>query len=217
MECEEYWGGYEDYELGFEKYMKQISNLIAAMPDEVLNKPFIRRDISDIMKTAVMLKLQYRFIKLSFSILRWYRGAEEADSIKELLSYNEKMLSVFSDVLGAHEDNSMYDSLAALSKNRPINPHFEDALKDNVVNWYCRTGAYEASKGVYEKEFEFFKNWMLKQLSDDNRKSRNTDEFEKAKERIFEEFKNTPLKDFHNENKPSIKEVAKRFSDMLTV
>lgn len=110
----------------------------------------------------------------------------------------------------------MYDSLAALSKNRPINPHFEDALKDNVVNWYCRTGAYEASKGVYEKEFEFFKNWMLKQLSDDNRKSRNTDEFEKAKERIFEEFKNTPLKDFHNENKPSIKEIAKRFSDMLT-
>lgn len=215
-DCEQFWGGFEDYETGFEKYMKQIVNCIAVIPDEVLYKPFIRRDISDIMKTAVMLKLQYRFIKLSFSILRWYRGADEADKIKELLSYNEKMLSVFTDVLGMHEDNSMYDSLAALSKNRPINPHFEDALKDNVVNWYCRTGAYEASKGVYEKEFEFFKNWMLKQLSDDNRKSRNTDEFEKAKERIFEEFKNTPLKNFHNENKPSIKEIAKRFSDMLT-
>lgn len=214
-ECEEYWGGCEDNDLGFDTYMKQIAAFIAAMPDAVLNKPFVRRDISDIMKAVVMLKLQYRFIKLSFLISRWYRGADEAENIKELLSYNEKMLSVFSDVLGAHEDNSMYSSLAALSENRPVNPCFENALKDNVVNWYCRTGAYEAAKGVYQKEFAFFKAWMLKQLSDSNRENRNTDEFEKVKERIFEEFKQTPLKDFHKEEKPSIKEVSKRFSDML--
>lgn len=214
-DCEEYWGGCEDYELGFEKYMKQIFSLIIAMPDEVLNKPFVRRDVSDIMKVVVMLKLQYRFIKLSFSILRWYRGADEADAIRELLSYNEKMLSVFSDVLGVHEDNSMYDSLVALSKNRPVNPYFENTLKDNVINWYCRTGTYEAAKGVYQKEFAFFKDWMLKLLSDNDRESRNTDDFEKVKERIFEEFKQIPLKDFHKEAKPSIKEVSKRFLDML--
>ena len=147
--------------------------------------------------------------------MRWYRGVVELYDLRELLSYNEKMLSVFSDVLGVHEDNSMYDSLVALSKNRPVNPYFENTLKDNVINWYCRTGTYEAAKGVYHKEFAFFKDWMLKLLSDNDRENRNTDDFEKVKERIFEEFKQIPLKDFHKEAKPSIKEVSKRFLDML--
>ena len=167
------------------------------------------------MKTVVMLKLQYRFIKLGFTMMRWYRGEDEENNIKNLLSYNEKMLSVFSDVLSVHEDNSLYHSFTALSKNRPINPYFENTLKDNVINWYCRTSIYEAAEGIYKKEFAFFKDWMIKQLTDGNRDNRNTDDFQKAKDDIFTEFKNTPLKDFHKQQKPSVKEVSKRFLDML--
>lgn len=205
--CEKYWDGFEDYEMSFVMNMKNALSLIRNLPEDVYSKPFIRRDVVDMLKTIVMKKMQYSFIKLSYSILRWCRGENEEKQIKELLEYNEKMLGFFKETLGLHEDNSMYHSLLELKKNRPINPYFENTLKDNVINWYCRTSAYEAVEGVYIKEFLVFKKWIVNKLETNDRVNMDMSSFNKEKERIFEEFKSIPLKDFHIAEKRGYKEV----------
>lgn len=206
-ECEKCWGGFEDYEKTFIPDMKKTLSLIRALPEDIYSKPFIRRDVADILKTVVIKKIQYSFIKLSYSILRWRRGENEDEQIKTLLDYNEKMLCLFAEALALHEDNSMYHSLLELKKNRPVNPHFENTLKDNVINWYCRTSAYEAVKGVYQKEFSVFKEWMIKRLNSNDLNNMDMSSFPIEKERIFEEFKSIPLKEFHNTQKSGYKEV----------
>ncbi|MBE7036538.1 MAG: hypothetical protein E7403_04520 [Ruminococcaceae bacterium] len=206
--------GLEDYDLQFTDTIKELLTLVHNLPEEVYEKPFIRRDVADLLKTVVMKKLQYRFMKLSYLLMRWYQGIDEAENIRVLLEKNEKMLDVMGDVLGLHEDNSLYYSLLDLQKNRPINPHFEDALKDNVVNWYCRSNVYEALQFVYKKEVQFFKNWVLEQLLNNDR-TRNVECFAKAKEQIFEEFKKIPLKDFHQGKKPDYKTVTAAMLAMM--
>lgn len=206
-DCEKCWGGFEDYEKTFIPDMKKTLLLIRDLPEDIYSKPFIRRDVADILKTVVMKKIQYSFIKLSYSILRWRKGENEEEQIRTLLDYNEKMLCLFADTLALHEDNSMYHSLLELQKNRPVNPHFENTLKDNVINWYCRTSAYEAVKGVYQKEFSVFKEWMIKRLNSNDVNNMDMSRFPIEKERIFEEFKSVPLKEFHNSEKSGYKEV----------
>ncbi len=206
-DCEKLWDGFEDYEKTFVPDMKKTLLLIRDLPEDIYSKPFIRRDVADILKTVVMKKIQYSFIKLSYSILRWRRGENEEGKIRTLLDYNEKMLCLFEETLALHEDNSMYYSLLELQKNRPINPHFENTLKDNVINWYCRTSAYEAVKGVYKKEFSVFKEWMIKRLNSNDINNMDMSSFPKEKERIFEEFKSISLKEFHNAEKNGYKEV----------
>lgn len=208
-DCEKYWDGFEDYEKSFVPDMKKVLSMISDLPESIYELPFIHRDTVDMLKTIVMKKMQYACIKLSSSILRWYRGENEENQIKDLIDYIEKMLDLFGDVLGLHEDNCMYNSLLDLKKNREINPHFENALKDNVINWYCRTSAYEAVKGVYKKEFTVFKEWMLDKLSSNDRTNVDMSSFSKEKERILEEFKSIPLAEFHQNQKPDYKEVLK--------
>lgn len=208
-DCEKYWDGFEDYEKSFVPDMKKVLSMISDLPESVYELPFIHRDTVDMLKTVVMKKMQYACIKLSSSILRWYRGENEENQIKDLIDYIEKMLDLFGDVLGLHEDNCMYNSLLDLKKNREINPYFENALKDNVINWYCRTNAYEAVKGVYKKEFTVFKEWMLDKLSSNDRTNVDMSSFSEEKERILEEFKSIPLAEFHQNQKPDYKEVLK--------
>jgi len=213
-DCENYWDGFEDYEKAFVPDMIKTISLIRNLPESVYELPFIHRDTVDMMKTVVMKKMQYACIKLSSSILRWYRDGDEEAQIRALINYIEEMLDLFGDVLGLHEDNCMYHSLLDLNKNREVNPHFENTLKDNVINWYCRTSAYEAVKGVYKKEFTVFKEWMLNKLSSNDKSSPDMSGFKKEKERILEEFKKTPLEEFHKNQKPDYKTVLEK---LLTV
>lgn len=214
-DCVEYWQDYEELIEKFEPCNKKLLELIESLPEETYSKPFIHRDVVDILKSVAMKKLQYSSIKLSHLIMDWYKGEDTEKEIRSLIDYNEKLLNLLADVLGLHDDNSLYHSLLALQKNRPINPHFENTLKDNVINWYCRAAIYEAVKGVYKKEADVFKKWMFEQFESNDRKTRNIDSFAGEKDRIFEEFKNIPLKDFHSEEKPSIKAVTKSFLNML--
>ncbi len=212
LDAEKCWAGFEDYEQNFVPDMKKVLFLVYHLPEKTYELPFVHRDVVDILKTVVMKKLQYAFIKLSYSILRWYRGKENADQIKALMDYAEEMLDIFGDVLGLHEDNSMYYSLLDLKKNREVNPYFESALKDNVINWYCRTSVYEAVKGVYKKEFQVFKEWMLDKLCSNDRENADMSNFKKEEERILKEFKSIPLEEFHRNQKPDYKTVLERLS-----
>ena len=203
-------GLYEDLDLDYLPYMKKVLTLINDLPENVFNLPFIRRDAVDMIKTIVLKRLQYVFFKLGYSLERWFSGKDEDAEIRKTLEYGEKMLALFGDVLGLHEDNSMYYSLLDLQKNRKINPHFENALKDNAVNWYCRQGIYEAVKGVYQKEFEVLKTWVLDHLNSNDRQNADSSNFKELKDKIFKQFMDIPLKDYHKTEKPNYKQVLEK-------
>ena len=105
------------------------------------------------------------------------------------------MLSAFADLLDAHPDYSMYQTLQDQAKNRPINPYFADALKDNLLNDYCRTAAFELVKFVYCKEAAVFESWVRDSLAAG--KLQPTDTFETERTRIFDEFKALPFAKMH--------------------
>lgn len=203
-------GTYEDLDSDYISDMKNTLSLIYDLPEEIYDLPFIRRDTVDIMKTIVLKKLQCVYYKLGYSLERWFGGKDEKTQIKKTLEYGERMLDLFGDVLSLHEDNSMFYSFLDLKKNREINPHFESALKDNALSWYCRQGIFEAVNGVYKKEFEIFKNWVIERLDSNDRQSVAHDYFYEEKNRIFEEFKAIPMEEFHKCKKPDYKEVLEK-------
>jgi len=117
--------------------------------------------------------------------------------------------------LGLHEDHSMYYSFLDLEKNRPVNPFFDQAYRENVINFYCRTSVFEAVKGVYEKEVAVFKEWILKKIETGDTNVLDTEKLIQKREQIFDEFKATPLKAFHNDRKPTYKIIAEKLFEIF--
>jgi hypothetical protein len=193
--------------------IKKVLFEIANMPKSVFEKPFIRRDTVDIMKTVSFKMLQYTCAEALYEMRELTQGSD-ASAIKEKLTRVKKMLSALGDVLGLSEDYSMLASYNDLSKNRRINPAFAEAYRENVVNHYCRTGVYEVVKGIYEKEVDVFNKWAFERL-DGNRSFSYTPDLKDAKDRIFGEFMETPLESFHTEKTDDYKEIAERMSALV--
>jgi len=124
-------------------------------------------------------------------------------------------LALLGDILGLHEDHSMYYSFLDLEKNRPVNPFFDQAYRENVINFYCRTSVFEAVKGVYEKEVAVFKEWILKKIETGDTNVLDTEKLIQKREQIFDEFKATPLKAFHNDRKPTYKIIAEKLFEIF--
>lgn len=94
----------------------------------------------------------------------------------------------------SHGDYSMYETLCHQGKNRPVNPYFEDTLKDNILNDYCRTAAYELVKFVYAKEADVLAAWA------ENSKPGEAipaEDFLAERAKIFDDFKALPLAEMH--------------------
>lgn len=179
--------------------MKAVFLLIKNLPVEVYEKPFIHRDVCDMIKSILVKKLHYNYIQTALLYLDWKHGKDVETKLRAKLDYCDRVMDLFADALNLHEDNSMYQSFVKLGKNRTVNPHFENTLKENVVNWYCRTSAYEVVKYVYKNEVQVFRNWVLEQLDTDNKAGKCTAYFEDEKKKIFGEFKKIPLSDMTSE------------------
>jgi hypothetical protein len=89
------------------------------------------------------------------------------------------------NVLGANSDFSLYDSLCLLKQANSVNPIFENTLKGNTNNGYCRGFIYELFEALFKPEFE---EWAIYIES-------GVDVTQKMK-RIEERFYELPLKTF---------------------
>ena len=213
VDFREYWEKHNGDMKYYASDIKKVLFEIANMPKSVFEKPFIRRDTVDIMKTVSFKMLQYTCAEALYEMRESTQGSD-ASAIKEKLTRVKKMLSALGDVLGLSEDYSMLASYNDLSKNREINPAFAEAYRENVVNHYCRTGIYEVVKGIYEKEVDVFNKWAFERL-DGNRSFSYTPDLKEAKDRIFEEFMETPLESFHTSKTDDYKEIAERMSALV--
>ena len=193
------WTEVVEYQKPFNSNIVTLLRKIKALPKEVLDARFVLRDCVDLIRSALVQKLHIDYMDTCILFARWQAGEVDGDSVLAKWEENGKLLGALADILGTHEDYSMYATLCHQGKNRPVNPCFEDALKDNILNDYCRTAAFELVKFVYTKESAVFGQWVADCIAAGKAEAIPAEAFEAERTKIFDAFKAQPLQDMHAE------------------
>lgn len=209
-EYEEYWSTQRYRDTLVDENAAELLSLVSELPDSAWEKEFIRRDVTDMIKTVTMKKLQYLYVQGLYDFYDWSQGKDCAESVREKLTKSSELLSLLGDVLGLCDDHSMYHSYCDLEKNRKVNPCFDEAYRENVLNFYCRAAIFEAVKGVYEKEVAVFRAWLFDKLETGTTDVTDTKPLEQAREQIINEFKATPLNVFQQEKITDKNQIMKK-------
>ena len=114
---------------------------------------FVRRDCADLARSAlgrILNDLLTHLICLAAQQC-WRQTLTDA-----YLS----LLHTLCDVLDGHEDYSQFVSLQKLQAVHGVNPLFENTLKQNLANSYCRGYASEFMRYLCVPENEAFLHWL---------------------------------------------------------
>ena len=141
-----------------EHYRDQLESCAAAAPELLrdfaalrLDKAheFVRRDVSDLLRTVGSRTLGWLFARLMLALRDGDDRAAEARFAEALEA--EKL---FAEILAADPESSLFVSLGELERKHRTNPEFEHTLKGNAENNYCRSFITELFAGVYIPELE---------------------------------------------------------------
>ena len=96
-------------------------------------------------------------------------------------------MRLLAELLGSHEDYSLYRSLEALKRVSDTNPNFERTLKNNAECGYCRSFIYENAEYLYVPELELLLGELRKAVRNGEELDREAVDrgFERIKERYF--------------------------------
>lgn len=172
----------------------QILSAYSNTQDEML-----RRDIFDIERSIFIRYIQYSicYIEKCFN-----EGIREC--LLEKVDMLYRLVELYTEILGGHEDFSLYQSLQKMHSVHTVQPDFERTLKNNAANFYCRSHIYELSKYIYLPEVLEYK----KQLQDLIEKNAEKVVL-KEKPEYQETFIQTPMKaEYVNTN---FEKIAKEF------
>lgn len=162
--------------------MEKVLSRLASLPKELLANEFIARDALDLLRTVAERRLD---VEVLSALLAWVDGdpAEFSQKEKPCLCGME----LFARVLAVLEEFSIYHTHEKLKTVASVNPCFEETLKNNLINNYCRSSAYEAARYVYLPEMKLLFEKLSKITPD------TVPDFTEEKERVFSEFLSTPL------------------------
>jgi hypothetical protein len=166
--------------------------------------------VIDIARSCAGRLLHSAFYKLNVLFNRWYRkdSAVTTEHIQSLLACIKRLYECLSDILEAHEDYSMYQSLLDLQRKHECNPDFEYTLKGNGENNYCRSYVYEMVKPVYLNEFKITAKSILRHLAAKDRSKYSVSEKDCSQARkVVDSFYATPLADMAPDNRKALKKL----------
>lgn len=127
--------------------------------------PFVDRDAIDLARTVVSRLFTVRYYRYLIAQQAWERGDVTAAEVRRAGSEARMLLAALRDVLALHDDYSMLSSLRRIEEVRaPINPAFEQALKGNAENSYCRTYISELFDYYYLPEFDLYMKEIDREL-----------------------------------------------------
>ena len=78
----------------------------------------------------------------------------EADFDKVPVQVQNRLRGCLIDLLGSHEDYSLWETLTRLRSVTDTNPNFEETLKNNAECGYCRAYIYENAAYLYLPEMK---------------------------------------------------------------
>ena len=168
---------------------------------ELLENEFIARDSLDLLRTIAERKLD---VEVLSALLAWLDGncTEFAQREMPCLSGME----LFARILAVSEEFSIYHTHENLKTVTNVNPCFEKTLKNNLINNYCRSSAYEAARYVYLPEMKLLFEKLSKAMPD------TIPDFTEEKKQVFSEFLATPL----SEMKPKKEDFSEVCKDALS-
>jgi hypothetical protein len=155
---------------------------------------FARRDCFDIARTICG-----RYITASLQLAQkrfalWRKGLAQAEDIRLTFGVVLELLDALACLLGLHADFSLYETLEKLKATAPVNPYFEQTLKNNASAPYCRSYIYENVRYLYIPETKLLFYWIEYNISAGNRgEILKKEDFLASKAQIKETYNNTPL------------------------
>ncbi len=132
------------------------------------NDTFLYRDVLDLARTCAARTLHYGLLKMICAFENWRNLKGAGKEVLERLEICGKMLDLFTELLAAHPDYSLYQSLLRLQKHPECNPNFEKTLKGNAENGYCRAYIYELFREVYRPEYALAADIIRQRLAQKN-------------------------------------------------
>lgn len=106
------------------------------------------RDFFDIARTVIGRYLNAAILSCQL----FYVTDACPDKLREAMRAAERLMERMVELLGAHEDYSLFKTLRRLEKTSKTNPQFERVLKNNAACNYCRSYIYENAKCLYLPE-----------------------------------------------------------------
>lgn len=128
----------------------EILKELAMISENMSGDELLRRDLFDIARTVLG-----RFINAGImQCEKLYAGQADLHLLTAMMNDTERLLETLADLLFLHEDYSLFVSLIRLEMVTDTNPHFEDTLKHNADNLYCRSYVFENTKYLYLPEMK---------------------------------------------------------------
>jgi len=128
------------------------------------------------------------------------------------------MMECLADLLAAHEDYSLYDSLKRLESIETVNPNFEHTLKGNAETWYCRSFICELIKGCCVPELKAIEKSLTEKIDADDRSFSGKPEYLNGeRKKIQDAYYDTPLAELapnHAEARLHLNDTLRKMADI---
>ena len=125
-------------------------------------------------------------------------------------------METLAELLGSHEDYSLFSSLEHIKSVTETNPGFELTLKTNAECGYCRSYIYENAKYLYLPEMKLLYSEIRKSLA--SNADIDTQAIREGVAAILERFFSIPLKDMKKEvisYSEAVSRAAKLIDDLI--
>ena len=169
-----------------------VLEALTRLPDAAYENPFVRRDVVDIARSLTERWAHWVWFELLLK-----NQAGDREGVLACVATLRKLSELIAQIVGCHEDFSMYRTLKGLEAVCPVNPVFEATLKQNLVNGYCRQDAYEAYRYLFMSEQEICFGW----IEEEARAGKQIDwsrDFSAEKKELFDRFLKTSLADMQS-------------------
>jgi hypothetical protein len=119
------------------------------------------RDLYDIARTVIGRYINAAILKAEYL----YATNATTESLERVMTVGEALLEALAQLLGSHEDYSLFSSLERINSVAETNPNFELTLKTNAECGYCRSYIYENAKYLYLPEMKLLYAEVRKALA----------------------------------------------------
>lgn len=154
---------------------------------------FVDRDAIDLARTVAGRLFSYTLYRYVIAQGEWMQDKSRAETVKNAGDRCLTVLALLRDLLALHEDFSMNASLDKLAAIHAVNPCFEQTLKGNGENSYCRTYIYELFDHYYLPQWNLYTQWVTTRMAGKDRQSPMQPNPPLSIQRIVDDFYAKPL------------------------
>lgn len=191
------------------KEAKQCFDLLQKLPNVAYDNAFILRDITDIARTILSRYTNINLILQAIEIINYRQSGFGKETSFIYAEKAKKLLELLMKVLSLHQDYSLYQTLLDVNATQKVYDGFEITLKNNTINWYCRTGIYESVKEVFIPEFDAMQNVLNECLETGEFNQSRIEKFAEISEDIVKDYLKKPLSQSHSDKEYSLQDVIR--------